>query len=136
MAITATKTTPLISFTLPGTPYSVQMARFYVRTALNYHDLGDYTEDIEAVISELVSNAVMHAGARTFGLELLRLTGDPGAVAVAVTDPSPLPPVKRAPATDAEHGRGLLVVDALSARWGWRPKDPGKTVFAILAREG
>jgi anti-sigma regulatory factor (Ser/Thr protein kinase) len=111
------------------------MARFYVRTALKYYDLGDYIEDTEAVTSELVSNAVMHAGARTFGLELLRLTDDPGTVAVSVTDPSPLPPAKRAPAAGAEHGRGLLVVEALSARWGWRPKDPGKTVFAILARE-
>jgi anti-sigma regulatory factor (Ser/Thr protein kinase) len=136
MALTATKTTPLISFTLPGTPYSVQMARFYVRTALNYHDLGDYIEDAEAVASELVSNAVMHADARTFGLELLRLTDDTGAVAVAVTDPSPLPPIRRAPGAGDEHGRGLLVVEALSARWGWRPKDSGKTVFAILAREG
>jgi anti-sigma regulatory factor (Ser/Thr protein kinase) len=136
MATTATKTTSLISFTLPGTPYSVQMARFYVRTALNYHDLGDYIEDTGAVTSELVSNAVMHAGARTFGLELLRLTDSPGAVAVAVTDPSPLPPIRRAPAAGDENGRGLLVVEALSARWGWRPKDSGKTVFAILAREG
>ena len=136
MALTATKTTPLISFTLPGKPYSVQMARFYVRTALNYHDLGDYIEDAEAVASELVSNAVMHAGARTFGLELLRLTDDPSAVAVTVTDPSPLPPIKRVTAAGDEHGRGLLVVEALSARWGWRPKGPGKTVFAILTREG
>lgn len=136
MATAATKTSPLISFTLPGTPYSVQMARFYVRTALNYHDLGDYIEDAEAVTSELVSNAVIHAGARTFGLELLRPTDDLGAVAVAVTDPSPLPPIRCVPAAGDEHGRGLLVVEALSARWGWRPKDPGKTVFAILAREG
>jgi anti-sigma regulatory factor (Ser/Thr protein kinase) len=135
MAITATKTTPLISLTLPGTPYSVQMARFYVRTTLNYHDLGDYVEDIEAVTSELVSNAVMHTGARTFGLELLHLPDDHGAVEVAVTDPSPLPPVRRAPAAGDEHGRGLLVVEALSARLGWRPKDSGKTVFAILTRE-
>jgi anti-sigma regulatory factor (Ser/Thr protein kinase) len=112
------------------------MARFYVRTALNYHDLGGCIEDAEAVASELVSNAVMHAGARTFGLELLRLTDDPSAVAVTVTDPSPLPPIRCAPAVGDEHGRGLLVIEALSAHWGWRPRNPGKTVFAILAREG
>ena len=135
MAITATKTTSLISFTMPGTPYSVQMARFYVRTALSYHNLGQYAEDAETVTSELVSNAVMHATAQSFGLDLLRLTDDSGAVAVMVTDPCPLPPVKRAPTAGAEHGRGLLVVEALSARWGWSPQDPGKSVFAILARE-
>ena len=64
----------------------------------------------------------------------MRLDG-PGAVAVVVTDPSPAPPVKRDPAADAEHGRGLHIVEALSARWGWRPQDPGKAVFAILTRE-
>jgi len=58
MAIAATQTTSLIAFTLPGTPYSVQMARFYVRAALGYHDLGHYAGDVETVTSELVSNAI------------------------------------------------------------------------------
>jgi hypothetical protein len=57
------------------------------------------------------------------------------AVAVIVTDPSPKPPVKRHPAAHTAHGRGLHIVEALSARWGWRPEDPGKAVYAILARE-
>jgi anti-sigma regulatory factor (Ser/Thr protein kinase) len=135
MAITAPKATPLISFTLPGTPYSVQMARFYVRTALSYHNLGVYAEDAETVTSELVSNALMHASAQSFGLDLLRLADDSGAVAIVVTDPCPLPPVKCASAVGAEHGRGLLIVETLSARWGWSPQDPGKAVFAILAME-
>jgi anti-sigma regulatory factor (Ser/Thr protein kinase) len=134
MAIAA-ETMPLVAFTLPGTPYSVQMARFYVRAALGYHDLGDYARDVETVTSELVSNAITHAGAPAVGLELLRLE-DPGAVVVIVTDPSSLPPVRRAPAGDAEGGRGLLVVEALAARWGWAPHYPGKAVFAIFTREG
>jgi anti-sigma regulatory factor (Ser/Thr protein kinase) len=135
MAIAAAESTSLVAFTLPGTPYSVQMARFYVRAALAYHGLGDYAGNVETVTSELVSNAIVHAGARAFDLELLRLEGT-SAVVVIVTDPSPLPPVKRDPAGDAEHGRGLLVVEALSARWGWTPSDPGKAVFAIFTREG
>ena len=73
MVIAAAKSKSLVAVTLPGTPYSVQMARFYVRAALGYHDLGDYAEDVEMVTSELVSNAVTHTGARAFGLELLRL---------------------------------------------------------------
>jgi hypothetical protein len=59
-----------------------------------------------------------------------------GAVVLVVTDPCPLPPVKRDPVADAEHGRGLLVVEALSDHWGWTPRDPGKAVFAIFTREG
>jgi anti-sigma regulatory factor (Ser/Thr protein kinase) len=135
MAIAATETTSLVAFMLPTTPYSVQMARFYVRTTLGYHDLGDYAEDVEIVTSELVSNAITHASAQAITLELIRLEGV-GAVVVVVTDSSPLLPVKLDPAEDAQHGRGLHVVDALSTRWGWTPQDPGKAVFAIFTREG
>ena len=116
MATAATEFTPLIALALPGTPYSVQMARFYVRSALTYHDLGDLAQDAEAVTSELVTNAIEHAGAPQFGLQVVRFA-DPQAVAVMVIDPSPCPPVKRAPVAGAEHGRGLLVVEALSDRW-------------------
>jgi anti-sigma regulatory factor (Ser/Thr protein kinase) len=134
MAATTTETTSLISFTLPSTPYSVQMARFYIRAALTYHDLGEYAEDAEMVTSELVTNAIRHAGAPKFDLEVMHLAGA-GAIAVIVTDLSPDPPVKRDPATDAEHGHGLHIVDALSASWGWRTEERGKAVYAILAQE-
>lgn len=135
MATTTTETTPLIAFTLPSTPYSVQMARFYVRAALRYHNLGDYTEDAQTVTSEIVTNAVKHSDAQTIGLELTSLEGAK-ALAIVVTDPSPLPPVQRNPAGDAECGRGLHIVAALSVRWGWRPQGVGKAVFAILTSEG
>ena len=135
MATTSTETASLIAFTLPSTPYSVQMARFYIRAALTYHDLGDYADDAEAVTSEILTNAVEHADAETIGLELTSLEGS-RAVAIVVTDPSPLPPVKRDLEGDVEHGRGLHIVAALSARWGWRPQGAGKAVFAILTREG
>jgi anti-sigma regulatory factor (Ser/Thr protein kinase) len=133
MAVAATETTSLVAFTLPGTAYSVQMARFYVRAALSYHDLGDYAEDAETVVSELVTNAITHADARSIGLELTCLEGA-GTLAIVITDPCPLPPVRRNPVEGAEHWRGLHLVDALSARWGWRPQAPGKAVFAILTR--
>lgn len=135
MVIAAAESRSLIVVSLPGNPYSAQRARFYVRTALGYHDLDDYAEDVEAVTSELVSNAVTHTGARAFGLELLRLDDGSGVV-VVVTDPCPLPPIMSDLTEDAEHGRGLQVVDALSACWGWAPQDSGKAVFAIVTPEG
>jgi anti-sigma regulatory factor (Ser/Thr protein kinase) len=134
MATTALPITSLVVLTLPSTPDSARMARFYTRTALSYDGLGDYSEDAEAVTSELVTNAITHAGAATFGLEIMHLEGK-GALAVIVTDPSPLPPVKRHPPGDAEHGRGLQLVEALSVAWGWRPRNPGKAVYAVLTRE-
>jgi len=135
MAIATTETTSLVVFTLPSTPYSVQMARYYVRTALGYHDLGEYAENIELVTSELVTNAIAHTSVRTITLEIIRLEGR-GAVMVVVTDSSSRPPVKLDPAEDAQHGRGLHIVEALSTRWGWTPQGPGKAVFAIFTREG
>jgi anti-sigma regulatory factor (Ser/Thr protein kinase) len=134
IATTATQTTALMAFALPSTPNSVRLARSYIRSALRDHGLGDYAEDIEMVTSELVTNAIEHANALTIGLELLELKGS-GAVAVVVTDPSPRPPVKLNPAADLERGRGLNIVAALSARWGWIPQETGKAVFAIVSRE-
>ena len=132
-AIAAAETMSLVAFTLPGTPYTVRMARFYVRASLSYHGLGDYAEDAETVTSELVTNAIAHAGAHAVGLELTYLEGS-RAVAIVVTDSCPLPPAMHDPAEDAEHGRGLRLVDALSACWGWRLQDSGKAVYAILTR--
>ena len=134
MAIAATGTKSLMAFTLPSAPYSVRMARFYVRAALTYHELDEYAEDAETITSELVTNAIEHSGGVKFGLEVMQLACS-GAVAVIVTDPSLDPPVKCDPSEDTEHGRGLNIVDALSIRWGWRPENAGKAVYAILASE-
>jgi anti-sigma regulatory factor (Ser/Thr protein kinase) len=136
MTATATETTSLIAFILPGVPCSVRMARFYVRAALSYHELGDFGADAEAVASELVTNAITHADAPSIGVELVRMEGSGAlAVGVAVTDSSPLPPVLRDPQHDAEHGRGLNLVAALSAGWSWAPCGTGKAVYAILMRK-
>jgi anti-sigma regulatory factor (Ser/Thr protein kinase) len=136
MTATATQTTSLIAFTLPGTPCSVRMARFYVQAALRYHDLTYFGEDCETVASELVTNAITHADAPSIGVEVVRMYGSGRlAVGVAVTDPSPLPPVLREVRDDAEHGRGLHLVAALSAGWSWYPHGTGKAVYAILMRK-
>jgi anti-sigma regulatory factor (Ser/Thr protein kinase) len=134
MAPTATETTSLIAMTLPSTPHSVQMARFYVRAALNYHDLGEYAETAETITSELVTNAILHVGGKAIGLEVMHLGGS-GAISVIVADSSRRPPVMRAPDEDFEHWRGLNIVATLSAHWGWTPQGTGKAVYAILARE-
>jgi anti-sigma regulatory factor (Ser/Thr protein kinase) len=136
MTATATETTSLIAFILPGVPRSVRIARFYVRAALSYHDLGDFGTDAEAVTAELVTNAITHADAPSIGVELVRMEGSGAlAVGVAITDSSPLPPVLRDPQHDAEHGRGLQLVVALPASWSWAPRGTGKAVCAILMRQ-
>jgi len=131
-AIAAAESTPLAAFTLPAVPQSAQAARGHVRAALNRHALAGYCEDAALIASELVTNAVTHAGGATVGVELTCLPG--GAVAVIVTDASPRLPVKCDTAEFAEHGRGLWLVEALSARWGCTAHSRGKSVYAILSR--
>ena len=138
MARTATQASPrLIALALPGTPESVPIARRRVRAALGFHELGEFTEDAEFITSELVANAVQHAcedGTKTIGV-ILTHAGTPATVTVAVSDSSPHGPVRPDTPAGGEQGRGLQIVEALSAHWGWRREDDGKTVFAVLARE-
>jgi anti-sigma regulatory factor (Ser/Thr protein kinase) len=137
MASTATETEPLISFVLPGIPESAGVARCHVRAALAYHGLEDYWGDAAVIASELVSNAVQHAGmdsTEVITVTLMRVR-KPDAMAIVVGDSSPHPPILRETTADSERGRGLQVVDALSVHWGWNPDDGGKEVFAVLARE-
>ena len=122
MARTSVEVDPrLIAFTLPSIPESVPIARFRIRAALSFHRLGEYAEDAEAITSELVTNAIQHAcgdGTETVGVTLVRIR-NPEAVTVVVTDSSPQGPVKRESSDRSEQGRGLLIVDELSVRWGW-----------------
>ena len=138
MARTATEAGPrLIALALPGLPESVPVARRRVRAALGYHELGEFTEDAEVITSELVANAVQHAcedGTKAIGV-ILTHAGSPAALTVAVSDSSPHGPIMRDTLPGSEQGRGLQIVQALSARWGWRQKGSGKAVFAVLARE-
>jgi anti-sigma regulatory factor (Ser/Thr protein kinase) len=127
----------LIAFMLPGIPSSVRIARFHVRATLAFHDLGQFADDAAVITSELVTNAVQH-GCRdmteTIGVTVA-WTSDSDAVIVAVSDPSPHGPVMRTASTDSEDGRGLRIVESLSAHWSWHPEPGGKAVYAILAEE-
>jgi two-component sensor histidine kinase len=87
---------------------------------------------------ELVANAVQHArdnGAQTIGVTLTH-SASPAAVTIVVSDSSPRGPVRRDTPAGSEQGRGLQIVEALSAHWGWRCGGGRKVVFAVLAREG
>ncbi|WP_445396786.1 ATP-binding protein [Streptomyces sp. LE64] len=93
------------------------------------------------VAAELAANAVCHGHVpgRDFHLRL-RVLAPQRTVRVEVTDnrPGGVPPrpeAVRPPAAEDTGGRGLLLVGALAARWGWHPRTdaPGKTVWAECA---
>jgi anti-sigma regulatory factor (Ser/Thr protein kinase) len=138
MASTAVEVDPrLIVFVFPSIPESVRIARLHVRAALGFHGLGEYADDAEIITSELVTNAVQHVrddGTGTIVVTIARVL-NPAAVTVVVSDSSSQGPIRRDTSADSDHGRGLQIVEALSAHWGWRQEDSGKAVFAVLARE-
>lgn len=88
------------------------------------------SDDLALVVSELVTNAVLH-GRPPLHLEL---QADDRRVTVAVADGSPDGPLPRSADCDAEGGRGMPLIDILSAERGVRPQPPGKTVWAALER--
>jgi transcriptional regulator with XRE-family HTH domain/anti-sigma regulatory factor (Ser/Thr protein kinase) len=108
---------------LPTTPSAPRIAR----AALAATAVGIPTEvydDAALLLSEIVTNSVMHAGsswidvAIDVGLERLR---------IEVADASPAPLRPRTP--DDEGGWGLALVAALAPRWGVERRDDGKTVW-------
>ena len=138
MARTATGADPrLIAFAVPSIPESVPVARSHVRAAPSPRELSGYADDAEIITAELVTNAVQHVrgnDTKTIGITLTH-AASPAAVTIVVSDSSTNGPVRRDTSVGSEQGRGLQIVEALTAHWGWRREDSGKAVFAVLARE-
>lgn len=108
-------------------------ARGHTVNVLREWGMSGLAEDAETIVSELVTNAV--PAARKSGrcpVVSFRLTLQGSRLLIEVSDPSPAPPARGDAAPGAESGRGLLIVDALAAEWGWRPQNAGKTVWAFL----
>jgi anti-sigma regulatory factor (Ser/Thr protein kinase) len=118
---------------LGALPGAVSCARLHARLVLAEWGLAALSESLELVVPELVTNGVR--ASRAMGRDAVRiwLVSDLGRVVVFVWDASPRPPTLADPGADAENGRGLLLVDALSQRWGHFGYDgDGKVVWALL----
>jgi anti-sigma regulatory factor (Ser/Thr protein kinase) len=91
----------------------------------------DHLGDALVVVSELVTNAVRHAPCPEIGVTVT--CGD-GLVLIEVEDSSASPPIlHHVPEAGTEGGRGLGLVQSLTADWGWTPWDGGaKRVWALL----
>jgi anti-sigma regulatory factor (Ser/Thr protein kinase) len=134
---------PLSSYLeLRAVPTSVRSARQHVKKVLSTWQLGDLAETAELLVSEIITNAVR---ATASVLPQLRGTGQPAqirfwlasdrrGVLIQVWDADDRRPARQDPGLDAEAGRGLLLVETLSARWGcYTPEGhDGKTVWAVV----
>ncbi|MFF4826309.1 SpoIIE family protein phosphatase [Streptomyces sp. NPDC001312] len=134
---------PRTDAVLPGGSLAPRSARAVLRSALaEWTDLGfeigeRLAEDALIVVSELVTNAVVHAGT---DVELTcRLEPETGACVVEVCDhhPSRAPHDHGSgtPHETSEYGRGLRLVATLCEEWGVTYRTGAKTVWARLAAE-
>lgn len=129
---------------LGALPSAVACARLHAKHVAWEWGLDALTDTVELVVSELATNAIraavrqhdpdMVAGIPYIGL---RLTGGQDQVLVEVWDSSPEPPLRTEADLTTEHGRGLLLVEAVSVSWGYYNviQDPAPTELSAPTAE-
>ncbi|MET8246481.1 SpoIIE family protein phosphatase [Streptomyces sp. NPDC005202] len=117
------------SWTVWRVPEAVRHGRRFTRRTLRAWGVTEETDAVLLVVSELVTNALVHTG----GQVRLDLTLVNHRLRVAVADTSPRTPVKPTSiGWEATGGRGILLVEAMSSAWGALPVSGGKQVWAEL----
>jgi hypothetical protein len=139
---------PLRSYLeLEAVPASVRIARSHARNAVRDWSLEILADAVELIVSEMTTNAV-RASADVEGQHAasgqvpdaprmrLWLTSDRHSVLIQVWDGDHRHPTCQDPAPDAESGRGMLLIKALSAQWGCYARDgqDGKIIWAVCSQ--
>ncbi|MFD7436210.1 SpoIIE family protein phosphatase [Streptomyces sp. NPDC059861] len=118
------------TWTVWRVPEAVRHARRFTRRTLRAWGVTAHTDAILLIVSELVTNALVH----TDGPVRLDLTLVDSRLRLTVADTSPRTPVKPTSiGWEATGGRGLLLVEAMSASWGTVPASGGKQVWSEIA---
>jgi anti-sigma regulatory factor (Ser/Thr protein kinase) len=129
------------SLELAALPTAVLCARLHAKHLAWEWGLTGVADTIELMVSELTTNSVQAIAGRDGQSAIrLRLLSDQTRVRIEVWDADPRPPAPKDPAADrmpdleAENGRGLFLMSALSARWDWTPtREPtGKVTWCDL----
>ncbi|MFF7489003.1 SpoIIE family protein phosphatase [Streptomyces luteogriseus] len=117
------------SWTVWRVPQAVGHARRFARRTLRSWGVAVDRDAALLVVSELVTNALVHTDDKV----RMDLTLVNNRLRIAVADASPRSPVRPASiGWEATGGRGILLVEALSATWGTLPVSGGKQVWAEL----
>ncbi|MGW2540603.1 ATP-binding protein [Kitasatospora sp. NPDC001574] len=142
-----------VQLAVQADPAEVGRARRWVRSRLLNHGVdpdAPIAETVVLVVSELVTNAVVHTGcpavlrlcfpigegpAEAAPAAGVRETATVGPLRVEVADASQAAPAPRhaGPDVDATNGRGLELVELLCDRWGWYPDGAGKRVWCEIS---
>ncbi|MFF1903877.1 ATP-binding protein [Kitasatospora sp. NPDC058218] len=149
-----------VQLAVQADPAEVGRARRWVRSRLLNHGVdpdAPIAETVVLVVSELVTNAVVHTGCPAVlrlcfpvdgspvhggpvdgtGCGALREAAAIGPLRVEVADASQAAPAPRhaGPDADATNGRGLELVELLCDRWGWYPDGSGKRVWCEIGAD-
>ncbi len=111
---------------LPAHPRSAREARQFVAAQLE-NGYARHSDTAQLLVSELVTNAILHARTRV----CVRVVRRNGRVRVEVVDHSQTATRGRRYSSEATTGRGLGLVEALADEWGVDvdPSGGGKTVW-------
>jgi anti-sigma regulatory factor (Ser/Thr protein kinase) len=114
----------VVSERFPAVLATPAAARRFVAGALAAAGVPE-SETVPLAVSELVTNTVLHTGTPSKVVVVV----DQRRVRVEVHDGDPTLPTVRAPSPETVTGRGLVLVDALTDRWGCAPGGAGKVVW-------
>ncbi|MFC3689982.1 ATP-binding protein [Aquipuribacter hungaricus] len=110
---------------LPCEPTSPRAARRWLRALVEHHD-ADAGDTLELLLTEVVTNVVVHAGTPS----TLRFFDVGPVLCVEVEDGSVQPPYRARPSRASdENGRGVELLNSLSVFWGCRRVPGGKVVW-------
>ncbi|GAA2425142.1 ATP-binding protein [Streptomyces macrosporus] len=120
-------------------PREVGKAREWARSRLAGFGVGadeSLVETLVLLVSELVTNAVVHTGRPALLRIVLSgcLVAGGGTARIEVVDTSSRPPRRRRAEEEETSGRGLELVCGLADRWGWRQEGAGKRIWCELDR--
>ncbi len=107
---------------------TVPQARRFVADHLTGDLPPDVVADAELAVSELVTNAILHAGTEI----VVRITLMPPSVRIEVEDASPVTPVRPLPSAQSMTGRGLALIESLSQEVGVDRTRAGKVVWCVI----
>jgi anti-sigma regulatory factor (Ser/Thr protein kinase) len=118
-------------FAVADDPAAVGPVRQELRATLSAWEVDrDMTDTAALCMSELVTNAVVHAGSGCH----VQVTWGEGTLTVEVRNPGHPPALPEPDLRDPlqVHGRGLQLVDALASRWGSDRDDDGFSAWFVL----
>lgn len=116
---------------VPAQPWAVGYVRASVRSALALHGCAERADEVCLLVSELVTNGIVHAKLPVSAC----VSGRSDVLRLEVYDPAPALPCARQSTDEDEAGRGLALIAALATQWGTLPHTGagGKSIWCELA---